>query len=124
MKVLSCRPGPSLGAPTPCRGPSKAPTRSQVALRRAAPANPLAPAKGKMVQFAPPGKGSEPRVTCPDGRVAQAADSSAAVTDLSVTFASSSMKSTTFSSKIGARRFSTACGVLRKKSSTACSWPG
>ena len=57
-------------------------------------------------------------------QAAVAAASSSGATVRSVTLASSSMKSTTFSSNMGDRRFSAACGVLRKNSSTCCSWPG
>ena len=55
---------------------------------------------------------------------AGSADSSPAGTSFSVTLASSSMKSTTFSSNSGARRFSIAAGFFWKNSSTCRSWPG
>lgn len=50
--------------------------------------------------------------------------SSSGVTLRSLTLASSSMKSTTFSSKSGARMLSMACGLRWKYSITCFSWPG
>src|ERR1700674_134364 len=56
--------------------------------------------------------------------VSSSANSSFLSTFLSLTLASSSRKSTTFSSKIGARRPAIAFGFWRKWFQICCSWPG
>jgi hypothetical protein len=109
---------PRISAPS---GASKGTTSiaASVAIR----GSPPSVREGSLSQ--PPRVPKAPGPGRPDGQATWAAwVSSSGATVFSSTFASSSMKSTTFSSKIGERRFSAACGFLRKNSITACSCPG